>query len=86
MAKREVRDIRVDRKRLEAMMTLREIDEHELARRLGMHYNAVKRIQRLQSTSLSGLEKLCAALECHPFDLIVAEGYPEPFSVALASL
>jgi DNA-binding Xre family transcriptional regulator len=75
-------DIRVDAKRLDAVMTLRGVDEHELARRMGMHYNGVKRIQREQSTSLVGLENLCAALECHPFDLIVAQGFPEPFSVA----
>ncbi len=76
--------IRVDAKRIDAVMTLRGVDEHELARRMGMHYNGIKRIQREQSTSLMGLEKLCAALECHPFDLIVAQGFPGPFSVAPA--
>lgn len=78
-------DIRVDAARLQALMSLRGIDEHELAHRIEMHYNGVKRIQREQSTSLTGLEKLCGALDCHPFDLIVAEGYPEPFLDALAS-
>ena len=61
-----MKDIRVDAKRLNALMTLREIDEHELAKRMGMHYNGVKRIQRLQSTSFVGLEKLCAALGVSP--------------------
>lgn len=74
-------DIRVDGKRLQALMTLRGMNEHDLARRMGIHYNGVKRIQREQSTSFAGLERLCAALNCHPFDLIVAEGFPEPFSV-----
>lgn len=79
-------DIRVDAKRLGALMTLRGMNEHDLARRIGIHYNGVKRIQREQSTSLAGLEKLCLALNCHPFDLIVAEGFPEPFSVPQAGL
>ena len=71
--------IRVDRGRLQVLLSLRGIDEHQLAKRTGMHYNNIGRIQRQQSTSLAGLEKLCDALECHPFDLIVAEGYPKPF-------
>lgn len=56
-----------------------------LAARMSMHYNGVLRIKRTQSTSIDGLEKLCNALECHPFDLIVAEGYPEPFCLAQGS-
>lgn len=78
------RDIRIDQKRMDALMDLRGIDAHMLAERMGMHYNGVMKIKKAQSTSLKGLEKLCDALECHPFDLIVAEGYPEPFSAALA--
>lgn len=79
------RVIRVDRKRVDALMELRGIDAHRLAELMGMHYNGVQKIRKEESTSLSGLQKLCTALNCHPFDLIVAEGYPQPFSVALAS-
>jgi len=79
------REIRVDRKRIDILMELREIDIHQLAERMGMHYNGVQKIRKEESTSLAGLEKLCNALDCHPFDLLVAEGYPKPFSVALAS-
>lgn len=78
--------IRLDSVRLTKMMELRGVDLPELARRMDMHYNSALRMKREQSTSFQGLEKLCDALECHPFDLLVAEGYPEPFSVALASL
>lgn len=78
--------IRVDRKRLEAVMALRGINNEELAKSMGMHYNGVMRIKMEQSTSFGGLENLCSALYCHPFDLIVAEGYPEPFLGAPASL
>lgn len=79
------RDIRVDRKRIDALMELRNVDAHELAKRMEMHYNGVQKIRKEESTSLSGLKKLCDALECHPFDILVAEGYPKPFSVAPAS-
>ena len=79
------RDIRVDRKRIDAIMELRGIDIHKLAELMEMHYNGVQKIRKEESTSLAGLEKLCAALNCHPFDVLVAEGYPQPFSVALAS-
>ena len=80
-----MKEIRVDRKRIDALMELRGIDLHQLAERMEMHYNGVQKIRKEESTSLSGLEKLCSALDCHPFDLIVGEGYPKPFSVALAS-
>lgn len=82
----EERSIRVDRKRIDALMELRGIDAHRLAERMGMHYNGVQKIRKEESTSIAGLEKLCGALECHPFDIIVAEGYPEPFLAAPASL
>ena len=82
----EERSICVDRKRIDALMELRGIDAHQLAERMDMHYNGVQKIRKLESTSIAGLEKLCAALEYHPFDIIVAEGYPEPFLAAPASL
>lgn len=79
------RDIRVDRKRIDALMELRGIDAHRLAEKMEMHYNGVQKIRKEESTSMSGLKKLCDALDCHPFDILVAEGYPQPFSVAPAS-
>jgi len=78
--------IRVDRKRLEAMMALRALSNEKLAEAIGMHYNGLLRIKTVQRTSFDGLEGLCKALHCHPFDLVVAEGYPEPFLAAPASL
>lgn len=86
MADQEKREFRIDRERLEEMMKIRGISIRQLAEDAGMHYNAIVRIKREQSTSFAGLEAICDALDCHPFDLIVAEGYPEPFSAAQASL
>ncbi|PYJ11262.1 MAG: transcriptional regulator [Verrucomicrobia bacterium] len=66
-------------------MDMRGFDNESLAAATGKHYNSVLRLKREQSTTLSDLEKLCEVLRCHPFDLIVAEGFPEPFLVAPAS-
>lgn len=79
-------DVRIDRDRLETLMRLRGLGIADLAVRMDMHYNSVLRIRNEESTSMKGLEKLCNALECHPFDLIVAQGYPKPFLAAPASL
>ena len=78
--------VRVDKRRLGALMELRGIDNKTLAAMLDTHYNTILRIKEEQSTTLARLEQLCDALECHPFDLLVAEGFPEPFLVAPASL
>lgn len=78
-------NIRVDRVRLEEIMEARGFTNRTLADALGKHYNTILALKETQSTSIKGLEELCSVLNCHPFDLIVAEGYPEPFSLAPAS-
>src|SRR5690606_36981377 len=60
------------------------LDNESLAEAMGKHYNSIIRLKQEQSTTLANLEKLCQALQCHPFDLIVAEGFPEPFLVPQA--
>lgn len=78
-------DIRIDRKRLETLMELRGLDNESLAAGMNKHYNSIIRLKQEESTTLANLETLCQVLRCHPFDLIVAEGFPEPFLVAPAS-
>lgn len=68
----------VDRGRINIIMQDRGISNVDLAERMGVHRNAIVRIKREQSTSLDGLEKLCKALNCHPFDIVMAEGFPDP--------
>lgn len=77
---------RIDAKRLGTMLELRGINESDLARMIGMHPNGVRRIMRLQSTSFETVNAVSAALDCSPFDLLVAEGHPDPFSARLGSL
>lgn len=77
--------VRVDGVRLEAMLKHRKMTIKALAEKMEMHYNSVLAIKRTGGTNLGTLTKMCDVLECHPFDLLVANGYPEPFSLALAS-
>lgn len=78
-------DVWIDPARLEYFMDREGVDFFELARRIDMHYNGALRIKLRKVTSFKGLSKVSHALNCHPFDLIVAEGFPEPFWVAPAS-
>ena len=78
--------VRVDGERLEAMLKRRKMTLKALAERMEMHYNSVLHIKRTGATNLGTLTRMCDVLECHPFDLLIAEGYPEPFSLAPASL
>jgi DNA-binding Xre family transcriptional regulator len=78
--------IKVDAQRLEEMLRMRKLTLSVLAEKIDMHYSGVLRIKNTGSTNLGTLEKICNALDCHPFDLLVAVGYPAPFSLAPASL
>jgi DNA-binding Xre family transcriptional regulator len=77
--------VRIDRNRVELVMRERGFTNMSLAEKIGKHYNSILRLKKVQSMPLDELGELCDALECHPFDLIVAEGFPEPFSHAPAS-
>lgn len=77
--------VRIDADRLEIIMRRRDMTLGSLAGKMDMHYNGVLRIKTTGSTNLGTLEKLCNVLDCHPFDLLIAEGYPEPFCLAPAS-
>ena len=79
------KDIRIDKVRLEKLMELRGLTNEGLAKKMDWHYQSVIRLKAEQSTTLARFVHLCEALECHPFDLLVAEGFPEPFLAAPAS-
>lgn len=81
----ESANVWVDPARLEYFMDREGIDLSELAERMGIHYNGALRIRSKKTTSLNGLSRLSKALNCHPFDLLVAEGFPDAFWVAPAS-
>ena len=78
--------IRIDAQRLEAMLRERQMTLTTLAEKMQMHSSGVLRIKNTGGTNLGTLAAMCNALDCHPFDLLVAEGYPQPFSHAPVSL
>jgi DNA-binding Xre family transcriptional regulator len=86
MADQKQKDaVRVDGKRLELVLERRGMTLKTLANKLDMHYNSLLNIKRTGSTTTATITRICDVLSCHPFDILVAEGYPEPFSLAPAS-
>lgn len=71
--------VRVDGHRLDVMLRRKQLTLTTLAEKMGMHYNSLLHIKRFGGTNLGTLARMCEVLECHPFDLLVAEGYPQPF-------
>lgn len=85
MVEEEQREVRVDGEKLDALLKERGLTLKEFAGLMGMHYNSVLRIKSIGGTNLGTLSQMADVLDCHPFDLLVATGYPSPFSLALAS-
>jgi len=78
--------LRIDRKRVEALMEKKGLlTMQELAKASGVHANTLTVIMRGGNWNAKTAERLAAALDCNPVDLLVAEGYPEPFLAAPAS-
>lgn len=78
--------VRVDGRRFDVLLLKKGMTIKEVAERMDVHYNTVLRIKTGGTTNMGTLQALCNALECHPFDLLVAEGYPPPFYPAPVSL
>ena len=71
--------ITVSRTKLNAVQALRGISNRQLAEAIGASYNGILRIKKDESTSLNTLAKICTALQCSPNDILVMDGFPEPF-------
>ena len=70
--------LRVDGDRLNAVMRLRGMSPTLLATQIGKHPNTIYKLRRKETTALETVGDICEALDCHPFDILVAEGYPAP--------
>jgi len=68
--------ITVDALRLEVIMREKGFSMRSLSRKMSCHIATLYRIKETGHVSFGTLEEMCAALECHPFDLLVARGYP----------
>jgi len=71
--------VKVSRKRLTAMQSLRGVSNQQLADAIGASYNGILRIKKDESTSLNTLSRICNVLYCNPVDILVMDGFPEPF-------
>lgn len=79
--------LRIDSERIHALMEKRGIATlQELATLANVHANTLTPVLRGGGWSAKTAEKLAAALDCNPIDLLVTEDYPEPFWDAPASL
>lgn len=81
----ENHSLRLDRQRLEALMEMRGVSGASLARSIGVGAGTIQKIKSREATTLGRIAQLSRVLNCSPFDLLVAEGFPEPFSGAPAS-
>jgi len=80
---KELNRLRIDRTRVQALMTLHGVDTmQELSERSGVHVNTLTVVLRGGRWSAKTIERLAIALDCNPVDLLVADGFPAPFSVA----
>jgi putative transcriptional regulator len=61
--------------RLSELLTERNLTAYALAKKTGLHQSVISKIRRNESQALrlDVLDKLCAALECQPGDLIVSD-------------
>ncbi len=61
--------------KLDELLTERNLTAYALAKKTGLHQSVVSKIRRNESQALrlDVLDKLCAALECQPGDLIVSD-------------
>jgi putative transcriptional regulator len=59
--------------RLSELLTERNLTAYALAKKTGLHQSVISKIRRNESQALrlDVLDKLCAALECQPGDLLV---------------
>jgi putative transcriptional regulator len=61
--------------RLDELLTERNLTAYALAKKTGLHQSVISKIRRNESQALrlDVLDKLCAALECQPGDLVVSD-------------
>jgi putative transcriptional regulator len=61
--------------KLDELLTERNLTAYALAKKTGLHQSVISKIRRNESQALrlDVLDKLCAALECQPGDLIVSD-------------
>lgn len=81
-----MKGMRIDEERVRALMKENGLHSYQdLAAASGVHANTLTVVLRGGGWSAKTAERLAKALNCNPIDLIVTEGFPEPFLAAQAS-
>ena len=71
--------LRIDPQRVRILAALRGINTNEeLAQRAGITQRTLTNIMSGKNARLDTVAALAKALESHPFDILVAEGFPSP--------
>ncbi len=77
--------LRVDEQRVRArMVECRIYSVEELARRSDVTSSTLRRMFAGEEFLSTSLTKIATALNCSPFDLLTAEGHPDPLLAAPA--
>ena len=75
----------IDRKRVDLLMERAQIKSYrKLAQAAGIHENTIFNVLRGAAFDSNTAKRLALVLHCNPIDLMTAEGFPDPNSVALA--
>jgi len=71
--------LRVNPKKVKILAALRGIyTNEELAHRAGITQRTLSNIMSGKGARLDTVASLAGALSCHPFDILMADGFPSP--------
>lgn len=77
--------LRINAKFVRLAMAEKNYDQRTLARKSGLSEPTIYNVLKGKSFSSDTLAKLAKALECHPVDLIEADGFVDPHVDASAA-
>lgn len=70
--------MKLNRRLVRLMLASRDMSVRDLARASGVHEQTLYNLMAGKDFTSGTLAKIAAALDCHPVDLIDAQGYPDP--------
>lgn len=74
--------VKINAKFFRQMLAAKDLDQRELSKLSGVSEPTITRLVKGKAFTSETLGKLAEALDCHPVDLIDAEGFPSPHMAA----
>jgi DNA-binding Xre family transcriptional regulator len=68
----------VDPKKVKIALAVSGLDQNEAAKKAGISFTTLSRLKGSDNWQPKTLAALAAALDIHPYDLLTAEGFPDP--------